>query len=163
MAGLKKDFYDGIAAIVAAILLIIGAMQIDLRLWDGRGMSPRAFPIFISCLIMLFGIFVSIKAVLDKTEEKAQPQIPSIDFSIAAHKLRIPAPILIMLLMIIFFIVMPYLGFIVSASLYLFVLFYLLRPGKTIQSIIISVAATGIIFCIFFYGFNVRLPLGFGL
>ncbi len=165
MKKLKGEALDGVAVIAVAGLLIWGAMAIDLDLWDGRGVSPRFFPVFLACLIALFGLCIIARAWRGNIGEREADPIPTFDFRAGAYEIRLPAPAFLILAAVLLLLLVKPFGFFLAASAFIFTLLKILRTdkGATLQSGIIAVGVAGIIFVTFYYGFRISLPLGFGL
>ena len=116
-----------------------------------EGFGPAFYPTVLLCILLILLVILLIQTVTNKGMEEEEIQLPKLK--------ELKRPALILLCMCGYALLMPYLGFIITGILYLFVTMRILNVNL-VRSIIVSVAMVIIVYLLFRYAFKVPLPLG---
>ena len=164
MRKIKGEAWDGIATMLVAAFLAWEALRIDMGLWDGRSMSPRFFPLLLSGIIAAFGLMIALRAQFSAQAPPAAAPIPKIVVTLAGRPYALSPPLLLIGMTVAMLLVIKWIGFPIAAALYMFTLLCLLRVEKNRarQSAAIAIGVSLAIFAVFYYGFHISLPMGFG-
>lgn len=130
--------------------------------WNGKGISARYFPILLALLMAALGLALVVQSFLVDTRKKGGGAYSCFQFSALGRVIQIPAPLIPIVMTFVFLLVVDWLGFILTASVMICTILLILRPGRYLQSIVISVGFSAAIYYAFYYGFQIYLPAGFG-
>ena len=147
----KKANY--ITVLIFAVLAgIIFYLMRDYPSGDiSKGFGPSFYPTVLLCVLLVLLLILLIQTLTGKGLENDKADLLPLK--------QIVKPALILVGMLAYAILMPYLGFIITGILYLFAVMMILKADWK-KSIIISVAVTVIIYVAFRYVFKVPLPTG---
>ena len=142
--------------VVASLSLILGIAIIGISLTFPEGTNgvpgPGLFPILISAVLMVSAVILIIRTIKMPEEENVPLDMLSSD------KKRV---YLTMLVLVIYFIVLPYIGFCVSSFAMLCILIKWFSKKSILKCIIISAAMTAVVY--FLFRIVLSVPLDFGL
>lgn len=142
--------WEGIAVILFAFFLFLGAGQINIEGWDGRSTSPRFFSHFLSVILTILGLGLIIKSLRKKEKRNNNP---------ISHLLGLNAASILFLVASIFYlIILTYLGFLVTSLIYFFVLLIIMQVKGVKKKVGLSIAIVFTLYVAFEYGFKIPLP-----
>ncbi len=116
-----------------------------------EGFGPAFYPKLLLGVLLILLVILLVQTLSNKGMEEEEIKLPE------PGQLKRPA--LILLCMCGYALLMPYLGFIITGILYLFITMRILN-ANLVRSIIVSVAMIIIVYLLFRYAFKVPLPLG---
>lgn len=116
-----------------------------------EGFGPAFYPKLLLGVLLILLVILLIQTLSNKGMEEEEIKLPELG--------QLKRPALILLCMCGYVLLMPYLGFIITGILYLFVTMRILN-ANLVRSIIVSVAMIIIVYLLFRYAFKVPLPLG---
>lgn len=141
--------------IIAIFLILAGAVGFLMKDYPtsdiSQGFGPAFYPTILLVILLILLVILLIQTVMNKGLENDKSQLPEWK--------QLKRPVLILGCMILYAILMPYLGFIITGILYLFITMRILK-ADLIRSIIVSVAMIVIVYLLFRYAFKVPLPMG---
>ncbi|MGN1376989.1 MAG: tripartite tricarboxylate transporter TctB family protein [Dorea sp.] len=141
-----------IIAIFLVLAGVVGFLMKDYP-WSGitQGFGPAFYPTVLLVILLVLLLILFIQTLTNKGMEEEEKKLPELK--------QLKRPALLLLCMILYAILMPYLGFVITGILYLFVTMRILRADMK-KSIICSVAMVVIVYLLFRYAFKVPLPMG---
>lgn len=116
-----------------------------------EGFGPAFYPKLLLGVLLILLVILLVQTLSNKGMEEEEIKLPELG--------QLKRPVLILLCMCGYALLMPYLGFIITGILYLFVTMRILN-ANLVRSIIVSVAMIIIVYLLFRYAFKVPLPLG---
>lgn len=142
--------------IVAVLSLICGTAIICMSLTFPKGTDgvpgPGIFPIIIGAMMIVSAVLLIIRTTLTKKEGNGSLAM------LSPEKKRV---YLTMLVLVVYFILLPYIGFCVSSFIMLLLLIKWYSRKSILKSIILAAVITAIVYLLFSMVLNV--PLSFGL
>lgn len=160
---MSKDRKDRIVAIIMllfAIFIFVGAAKIP-KANMGEGPGPEAFPMFLAFVlgglsIMLFWTAGRKKKKEEPKEAKqAMDEVQAIDEPTGAKVRRVVTSVV---LLMVYFLILPFLGFIASTVIYGVAFLMLLYSEKAKATLIPAIAITIFAFVIFEMALSIPLP-----
>lgn len=142
----KRDFVTGIVLLGFSVLIIVQARMLPLMgRWET---SPGIFPTFLGACLALFSIILIAQSLRPR---EYRPGLV-IEREVVCRFLMIGG------LLVGYLFLLPYLHFLWTSAIFLFVLMYLLRAGKPLMLGIIAVSTSFVIQYAFTTFFRVVLP-----
>lgn len=140
----------GVMMIMLAIFAAI--LSRDFVNMGGGDIGPAAFPVGVSVLT----IFLSLLLIYSSWKDPAL--VSRVREVFTAYGLsRVGKTIL---LLILYFILMAYLGFLVSTALFLIGFLWQTGVRKWATILLVSLGTTGVLYYVFYFLFNVQFPTG---
>ncbi len=149
---MRRDTITGIVGLIGCAFFYWKAQAIKMpaKLLEP---GPRLLPYVAIVLVAVSSIALIIKGYMDRAKEE-KPYFPK------GGKLKITISFI---LLVIYSIALTYLGFLISTPFATFAFIYDLKGNskvKVIPVIVISVVVTVVLYAMFVYGFQVKLPTG---
>lgn len=160
---MSKDRKDRIVAVIMmifAVFIFVGAVSIP-KASMGEGPGPEAFPIFLAVVLAVLSIMLFWTAGRKKKKEEpkeakqAMDEVQAIDEPAAAKIRRVITSVI---LLMVYFIILPFLGFIASTVIYGIAFLMLLYSEKAKATLIPAIAITIFAFVIFEMALSIPLP-----
>ncbi len=148
----RRDFITGLVGLVGAAFFYFQALKIKKpqKLLEP---GPRLMPYVALIIIAFSSIMILIQGIKDR-DKAEKPYFP---------KGGIKKIAISYLLLCLYAVALSIFGFIISTPFATFAFIYDLKGSskvKIVSTIIISIAVTAVLYAMFVYGFQVRLPKG---
>lgn len=142
----RSDVADGIFF----ILLGIGALYraFDFHIPGNMALSPSIFPVIVSAVIIALGAGQIYKTRTAATTPDAEGK----------NKVDVKAVASVFLLCVLYVVAMPYIGFLLSTMLYLFLFLLLLREKSRLMICLVPIVTSLAVYLLFSKGLSVMLP-----
>jgi len=157
----KNNIIDGIWVVCLGVFIYLSALSIDLSSWNEESISPRFVPFLLAFFIIGSGIFLIIQSFVSKknTSENNKSSVESNEKQASDAPLYDRLKVwFIIILSIVYLLIVEQFGFIITSILYLFFLLRIFYSKKIMKIGVIAVVATFVLFLIFEYVFNIKLP-----
>lgn len=150
--GMNKKLNYIIIVIFLVLSGIVGFLMKDYPWSDiTQGFGPAFYPTVLLVILLVLLLVLFVQTLMGKGMDEEEKTLPELK--------ELKRPALILLCMIFYAILMPYLGFVITGILYLLVTMRILKADMK-KSIICSVAMVLIVYLLFRYAFKVPLPIG---
>ncbi|MGN1164503.1 MAG: tripartite tricarboxylate transporter TctB family protein [Candidatus Ornithospirochaeta sp.] len=148
----RRDVITGITGLLACafFLIFVQGIKMPPKLLEP---GPRLLPYVAICIIALSSVALIIQGIKDR-EKSEKPYFPKGGIKKIAKSF---------LMLCVYAVALNYLGFLISTPFATFAFIYDLKGEskvKPIGTIIIAVVVTAVLYTMFVYGFQVRLPKG---
>lgn len=145
----RLDQITGLAMLALAAVLWLGTE--GLATWQGPAPGPRFMPLLLAVLGSLLGIVL----IVD-TLRRTVPE-PEIDWPDTAGRIRVAG---IVLAIVGYVAVAPYLGFVLGAALFSLVMLVVVMRQPVMPSVVTAVVVGGLIHLVFVFWLAIALPRG---
>ena len=149
---MNKNRIIGIVLALVSVLFLVMTSQLPSSRYSGM-VGPKVFPYIAAGGLLLCAIALFFK----KETENEKAKGPFLD---KAGWIRV---LKLVILLALFPVMFKYLGFIISAVILLFIMISLFDLGKKEsiwKKILVTVSVTGILYVVFIYVINIKLPTG---
>lgn len=149
---MNKNRIIGIVLALVSVLFLVMTSQLPSSRYSGM-VGPKVFPYIAAGGLLLCAIALFFKKETENEKDKG----PFLD---KAGWIRV---LKLVILLALFPVMFKYLGFIISAVILLFIMISLFDLGKKEsiwKKILVTVSVTGILYVVFIYVINIKLPTG---
>lgn len=149
---MNKNRIIGIVLALVSVLFLVMTSQLPSSKYSGM-VGPKVFPYIAAGGLLLCAIALFFKKETENEKDKG----PFLD---KAGWIRV---LKLVILLALFPVMFKFLGFIISAVILLFIMISLFDLGKKEsiwKKILVTVSVTGILYVVFIYVINIKLPTG---
>lgn len=166
MTRIKRDTIAYLLIIGFCIVMLTWAIPTYTPDYPGYGASPAMMPIVSVCVMLFMAIlsliFISVALYTNKpipAEEREFPEDLEEDGGFTqVGRVNLYHLASIMIPCVLLVVVIEYIGYILASLAFLMVLQYVIGNRKWVQSIVLSIVLTAVLYIVMRYGFGVPVP-----
>ncbi|MFS0822040.1 tripartite tricarboxylate transporter TctB family protein [Bacillus sp. 1P02SD] len=160
MSSVKKDYIFYSIVILFAVFFL--SMTPQIKITNATfAVGPRSWPYILLTLMFVLGAYGIIKTFIKSKNTKATETIEKEE--VGRKVFNISIPMLSLVTVIIYVVLLNFIGFIITTILFLYGISFLLGAKKQVGTIIFSVVTTVVFVVLFSVLLHIPLPRGTGI